>query len=312
MNPDLHRGQATFATSHVDDGAATGRPERPGLRSVEIIVLVVVAAMAWWFVRSSPEERSARADADAVGAAVAGYVAAHGRLPRVAVTPLIAASGDVQWGEDFLVESGHIPRADPGKARGFYVVGDAADWCIEMVFEAPRFLEDSSPPAWVAVKGEIGVPGRVVDGRCGAGYVLSLSPVTIVEVPEPGSVVDAAGAPAGTCTADPYAGEPPPGDPQLAGVIEVADCARAHFGEIYHSGEIEMGDYALYQDSAAESCAALFESFVGVPRSLSELTPEAYTVSNARWEAGERSFNCVLFSGNQYYPLVGSARDSWR
>ncbi len=291
---------------------AASRPQWRGWNRVVLVVLLVVAATAWWVVRSSPEERSARADAAAVGSAVADYVAVHGRLPRVTVTPLVVASGDVQWGEDFVVESRRIPRADPSRARGFYVVGDAADWCVEMAYEAPRFLEDSSPPAWVAVRGARGEPGRVVDGRCGAGYVLTLSPVTLEGVPRPGSVIDAVGAPVGTCTADPYAGETPLGDPQLTGVLEVADCEGAHFGEIYHAGEIEAVSYVRYQDSAAESCAALFAGFVGVPRSLSDLTPEAFTVTEAQWEAGERSFNCVLFSSHQYYPLAGSAGDSWR
>lgn len=277
-----------------------------------VLAVIALAATAWWFVGSSPEERSARQDAAAVGAVVAGYVAEQGRLPRVTVSPLVAASGDVQWGEDFLIETHKVPRADPSQARGFYVVGDAGDWCVEMAYDAPRFLEDSSPPAWVAVKGALGEPGRVADGRCGVDYVLTLSPVTVMDVPAAGSVIDAVGAAVGTCTADPYAGEAPRGDPQLTGVLEVAGCEAGHFGEIFHSGEMEAADYALYQDTVANTCAAELEAFVGAPRSLSALTGEGFTVSEERWEAGERIFSCVLFLGTETYPLVGSARDSWR
>jgi hypothetical protein len=276
-----------------------------------LAIPVALVALAWWFLRTPPDEGSARADAAALSTAVADYVVEHGGLPRVTVTAGPTSGADVLWGEDFLVESRQIPRADPTRARVFFVVGDPDRWCVEMLYTPPGGFSDASPSAWVSVRGERGEVGRVVDGRCG-DYLLVLSPVTQAAVPESGSIIEAATAPIGTCLADPFTGQSAGGDVMATGSVEVVACEVEHFGEIYHSGETSGDGYGQYQDAAAETCGAALSAFVGVPGNFSALYAEPFTVGEERWQAGDRRFSCVLFLGSENYPMVGSARDSWR
>jgi hypothetical protein len=275
-------------------------------RVVVVAAGVAVLVAAWLILRPSADERSARDDAAAVSAAVAGYVVEHDRLPRLSVTTLVSSGGDTLWGADFLVETLHVPRADPAEARILFIVGEPEGWCVEALYTPAGSFLDASPSAWVAARGERGDVGRVVDGRCGDEYVLVLSAVSVDDVPEPGSIIDAVTAPTGTCLTSIL------DDGRSTGPLEVAVCGGEHFAEIYHSGEAAEADYGRFQDSAARLCAAAFPSFVGVPQNLSAFYAEAFTVSDVQWQAGARAFNCVLFLGADDYPLVGSARDSWR
>jgi hypothetical protein len=216
------------------------------------------------------------------------------------------------WGADFVVETRHVPRADPTRARGFALVGDADRWCVEMVSTPAATWADASPSLWVAARGERGEIGPVERGRCGDGYLLVLSPVTARDVPAPGSIIDAASAPLGTCLADPFDGASAAGDVAVTGTIEVVACEDPHFAEIYSIGQIDGGDFGPSWSTAAESCAAVFPTFVGIPGNLSAFASEPFTVTEAQWEAGRRAFSCVLYLSSDTYPLVGSARDSWR
>ena len=275
------------------------------LGAVVVVACVAATATACGLLPTS-EERSARNDVAAVGDAVAGYVATEGRLPRVKVIEDRIASGDIGWGADFLVESIRVPRADPSRARWFFVVGGADEWCVEMLYNPPATFADSSPAEWVAARGERGEVGGVEDGRCGEDYGLILSPVTATDVPESGSFIDAVLAPAGTCLTNVLH------DGSSTGSLEVVGCETAHFAEIYHAGEIDSGSYGQFQESAGESCAEAFPPFVGVPSNLSALSGEPFTVTEAQWQARDRKFSCVLFLRSDDYPLVGSARNSWR
>jgi hypothetical protein len=139
-------------------------------------------------VLSSPAERSAREEVDMLSAAVAHHVADTGRLPRITVTSGVSGGGDSIWGPEFLVESSTVRRADPSRARIFFLVGDAESWCVEAPYVPPSLFSGSSGE-WVVAKGEREDVGRIVDGRCGDDYVLMLSPVGESDVPEPGTVI---------------------------------------------------------------------------------------------------------------------------
>ncbi len=272
-----------------------------------IAVAAVAAAAVWWFVLPSSAERTARADVEALGAAVADHVAGTGRLPRVTVAPGASDGGETTWGADFLVESTTVPRADPSSARTFFLVGDADNWCVEALY-IPRSVFSDSSGAWVSAKGVGGDVGKVVDGRCGADSVLVLSPVTTTDVPEPGTVIAVASAPVGTCFADPFSADSA-GEPEQ---VVVVACDSGHFGEVFLAGEGSGDDLGAYEEEAAGSCASAFGPFVGVPRNLSAFTAEPFTVDEAAWARGDRDFTCFLYLSTDDYPLVGTARDSWR
>ena len=270
--------------------------------------LAVLAVGAWWFVLSSPEKRSARDDAAAVSSAVAEYVAEHDELPRVSVSKIETDGGDTLWGEDFLVESRHVPRADPGVARGFYLLGDANRWCVEMDYFPTGFFLADTTVAWVAASGGGGQVKGVADGRCGEGYALPLSPVTQSDTPPPGTMVNPASAPLGTCLANPFDSE----TAVVVAEIEVKSCESAHFGEIFYAGRSDADTFGQYEEAAGESCYAAFPDYIGVPDNFSVLVEEPFTANETEWQAGQRGFSCVLFLGDGAYPLVGSARDSLR
>ncbi len=273
---------------------------------IAAVAVVAVIASLSWFVLTSPAERSARADVGALGTAIADYVVSAGRLPRVTVTPGVSGDGDVIWGPDFLVESTAVPRADSTIARTFFLVGDANNWCVEALYIPPSIFSDSSG-AWVSAKGVGGDVGRIVDGRCGDNYLLTLSPVTAATVPDPGAVIVPANAPVGTCFAYPFVA-----DVARPDQIEVVPCESGHFGEVYFAGEAAGGDYNAYEEAAAGSCASAVTSFVGVPGNLSAFTAEPFTVDETAWDGAAREFTCFLYLSADDYPLAGSARDSWR
>jgi len=275
--------------------------------AITLVVVAIAAATVSRFVLSSPAERAARQDVDTVSSAIAGYVADTGRLPRITVVAGVGLGGDSIWGPDFRVESRTMRRADPSSARTFFLVGDAGNWCMEALYIPPSLFYDSSGE-WVSAKGERGDVGKIVDGRCDGDYVLNLSPVEVLDLQKPGTVIDAPTAPIGTCLADPFTGDP--------GVrparIEVVACSSAHFGEVIFTGEESSDQFDAYEDAAAAACASALMPFVGVPRNISAFTAEPLTVAESAWRNGAREFSCFLFLPTEDYPLVGSALDSWR
>lgn len=274
---------------------------------IALIAVIGAAGLAtafWWFVLSSPAERSAREDADALSVAVAAHVAGTGRLPRITVTPGPPGGGDSIWGPEFLVESEAVPRSDPSRARTFFLVGEPGSWCVEILYLPPSLFSDSSG-AWVSVHGEGGHAGSIIDGRCRNGYLLELTPVDVGEGPSPGTVVDGARAPVGTCFANPFEDARP-------SRLEVLSCGESHFGEVFFAGQGSASDFSRFEEEAADTCASALAAFVGVPRAISSFTAEPLTVDESEWRSGSRAFSCILYMSSDDYPLVGSARDSWR
>lgn len=283
---------------------------------VLVTALAVMVALVGWNLLDDPDRQLARADASALSRAVADHVAEHGELPRVTVTQLDGVGGDILWGDEFVVESRRVSRADPSRAVGFFVVGAAQRWCVELEYQPSGLLVflDTSP-RWVRAEGEGGRARRVVNGRCSqdADLLLHLAPVDRTDRPAPGSVIDVATARVGTCLWNPSAGGDFISDTlDVTGRAEVVACDTAHVGEVYHAGELTDPTYATAGTSAAQSCSATFPLFVGVPHNLSAFTTEVVIVSEPRWQAGERTFSCVLFLSTQAYSLIGSAKDSWR
>ncbi len=275
-------------------------------RIVVIGGVILAAAAVWMFLRPSAEERSARADVAGVSSAVAAHITQSGRLPRIKASFRLNGSGDEEWGDSFLVESVQVARADATSARLFNLVGTVDRWCVEMLYSPSATFGDASPADWVAARGSGGEVGGVAGGRCGDDYSMVLSPVSTDRGPVPGSVINAASAPVGTCLSDVIH------DGRSTAPIEVVGCSTEHFAEIYYAGVINDGSYAQFQEAAATACAAEFEGFVGVSRQLSALAAEPFTSSEEQWQDGARQFNCVLYLSSADYPLVGSARDSWR
>lgn len=290
--------------------ATSGRPDptagRQRSAALTVGFVAIVALVVWLVVRPSGDEGIARSDASLLARSIAQYIGETGEMPAVGVTVQTLAGGDVVWGPDYLVGDQPIARTEPDRGRPFFVVGRADRWCVEVQYIPPVFFSDSVSPEWVAARGSGGAVGKVMNGRCGDGYAFLLSPVTQFDVPQPGSVVDAAQAVVGTCLTELLGGG------RSTGPLEVVDCRDAHFAEIYHAGEINDDDYGRFQDSAAEQCAAAFRAFVGVPHNVSSFTGEPFTVDEATWSGGDRQYSCVLFLGTEDYPLVGSAQNSRR
>jgi len=264
------------------------------------------------FVLEGPGKRSAVADARALAAAVAIHVDGHADLPRVRVSIREGFEGEALWGEVFLVEQAEVPRADPERARTFFLVGTPEHWCVEMQYQPDaRFSFFESPSAWVSVMGVGGTTARVGDGRCGSGFVLHLSPPSAAEAPPPGSIVLAATLPTGTCVSG---WELETALVYETGSVEVIDCAQEHHGEVYHSAphttDTFNGD-ALWREAASQ-CGQAFRPYVGVPNNLSALNELVFVPTEAQWDAGSRAFSCIAFLGSEHYPIVGSVRDSWR
>jgi hypothetical protein len=85
-----------------------------------------------------------------------------------------------------------------------------------------------------------------------------------------------------------------------------------HFGEVFFRSEGTGSKHDAYEEAATNACASALEPFVGVPRNISAFTAEPFTVDEAAWRSGAGEFSCFLFLSTEGYPLVGSARDSWR
>ena len=96
------------------------------------------------------------------------------------------------------------------------------------------------------------------------------------------------------------------------GHVDVIACNSGHFGEIFFASKGTGGDFGACEEAAAGSCASALTPFVGVFRNIAAFTAEPFTVDEAAWRSGARVFSCFLFLSTEDYPLVGSARDSWR
>jgi len=91
--------------------------------------------------------------------------------------------------------------------------------------------------------------------------------------------------------------------------VQVRDCAGPHNGEVYVAGVLPDGpvdEDALWR-RLGEECRAAFRAYVGVPENVSAFTHEGIGPA-----AGNRSYACLLYLGDDHYQVYGSARDSLR
>lgn len=280
---------------------------------VVIGALGVMAVLVGWQLLDGQGWRLARADAATLSRVVAEHVDEHGELPRVTVTQVEGVGGEILWGDAFLVESRRVSRADSSRRFEVIVLGTPDHWCVEVGSFAAQVAFRGTSPGWVSAEGAAGHARRVVNGRCDADLLLHLTPVDRADPAPPGSVIDVASAREGTCLWVPSAGGHDISDTlNETGHAEVVACDAAHLGEVYHAGELTDPSYPTARTSAGEACATAFPLFVGVPENLSAFTSEAVVVSEPRWQAGERTFSCVLFLDWRDHQLLGSAENSWR
>lgn len=280
---------------------------------VVVGALGVVAVLVGWQLLDGQGWRLARADAASLSRVVAEHVAEHGELPRVTVTQVEGVGGEILRGEEILVESRRVSRADPSRRFEVFVLGTPDHWCVEVGSFAAQVAFRGTSPGWVSAEGEGERAGRVVNGRCATGLVLHLTAVDRADPVPPGNLIDVASAREGTCLWIPSVGGHDISETlDVTGRAEVVACDDAHLGEVYHAGELTDPSYDAARTSAGRACSVAFPRFVGVPENLSAFTSEAVIVSESRWQAGERTFSCVLFLGGQDHQLRGSAANSWR
>lgn len=280
-----------------------------GVAVLAVVVTVVVRLAV------GPERPLARADVVTLSDAVAAHVTEHGTLPRVSVTHHTDVHGNAEWGEEFVVESERLPRADPAQALVYFVVGTPDRWCVEVEYYPTGFLRSftlDTSSRWAARHGDGGRVGRVVDRPCDEDFLLHLSPVPAAQDPTPDGVVDLVTADAGTCLWGPAVPDAISDSLDVTGQAEAVPCGQPHLGEVYRAGVLRESTYAVGVDASALACQVSFPDFVGVPGNLSAFTYQQVIATEAQWQAGARHFTCVLYLATQAYPLVGSAQDSWR
>lgn len=90
-------------------------------------------------------------------------------------------------------------------------------------------------------------------------------------------------------------------DPDSGTIEDVAavPCADSHDNEIYHSFEMEDGDWPgddAVQAAAAEGCDAEFEPFAGIAYDESLLDWAPITPTEGSWESGDdREILCTIY-----------------
>ncbi|PKQ26289.1 MAG: hypothetical protein CVT64_04125 [Actinobacteria bacterium HGW-Actinobacteria-4] len=250
-----------------------------------------------------PAFEGAKEDADALGNAIAEHVERAGALPRIASTVIEDADGWPVWGPEWRVELTTFPRSEPSEGRLFNLVGTADAWCVETAYFPASRPDDAAPTAWVSVSGTGADHQDPKAGRCDSSLSIMLTPAP-TGVYAPGTVIDVLEASAGTCVVDPFEGNAAAGVVDETGRVEVLECNEPHRFEIYALGADLVTDL---EDPRSDPCGVAFTSYVGVPPSLSSFTQESI-----RPGPGESDFACILYHYGEDYPLVGTARESWR
>lgn len=289
-----------------------------------LLGIVAIALMMWWMRPSNPAEEFAREDVRALADAVAAHVADAGRLPRITVEPADASADFPDWGPDFLVESTRVPRANPDDSLQWYLVGEPDGWCVEVLYSLDATVNDAAPTAWVSATGAGDEAGEVRGGRCGDDYVLHLSQTDRAPALDPGTVVEAWQAPEGACLVHPFTGQSQAGVLDDTGQVEIADCREPHGGEILAAGVLVDVPADQVWEQAAELCHAAYRDGIGVPSNFSQFAIEAFAAPEPVDLPGADSppgadpvgpahpYVCLAYMGDDDYPLVGTAHDSWR
>jgi hypothetical protein len=262
----------------------------------------------------APERRHAVADAEALAAAVAGWVEQHGTLPRITVSAEEGPGGHYLWGDAFLVEDIEVPRATP-EAVTYTLAGTVDGWCVEVAYHPPGSFFDAAPTSWVSVPGSGAEVGRIRNEQCASELGLHLSAPWYASELTDGTALTAYAVPAGTCLAHPFLDDSPSGQVDLTGEVEVRDCAGPHVAEVFHAGELEEAPFEVERLwlQAAAACEESFASYVGVAaHNLSFFAFQSFAPAEEAWNTGDRRFSCVLYPETEHYQIYGSARDSWR
>lgn len=307
-----------------DVWASRDVPRRPAYGSPWLWVvgpllgIAAIALMMWWMRPSNPSEEFARQDARALADAVAAHVAQADELPRITVEPADAAADFPDWGPDFLVESTRLARANPHDSLQWYLVGEPEAWCLEVRYSPDATVNDAAPSAWVSVPGAGDGAGDVRGGRCEGDYLLHLTPTDREPELQPGTVVEAWQAPEGTCVVHPFTGESQAGVLDDTGQVEAADCREPHGGEILSAGVLVDVMASQVWEQAATLCQAGHREAIGVPSNFSHFAIEAFAapepvdIPGADPIGPAYPYVCLAYMGDDNYPLVGTAHDSWR
>jgi hypothetical protein len=250
-----------------------------------------------------PGYEGAETDALTLADAIAEYVEGTDSLPRITATVIEDADGWPVWGPDWRVELATFPRSEPDQGRLFNLVGTVAAWCVETAYFPASRPDDAAPTAWVSVTGTNAEHQDPSGSRCDSSLAIALPPAA-TGPHAPGTVLEVLTAPAGTCVVDPFEGIAAAGVVDQTGQVEVFECNEPHRFEIYAQGADLATDPA---NPADDPCREAFTEYVGIPPSLSSLTHE--TIHSG---SGDSDFACILYLSTEDYPLVGTARESWR
>ena len=126
---------------------------------------------------------------------------------------------------------------------------------------------------------------------------------------EPAEVLDLAPLPIPTCL---FQEPAEPGEDQLDQPAYVVECATPHQGELYHHDTVDADASAPYPGDAAIAaeadlrCYAAFEPYVGLDWEVSRLNYLYFYPGPETWAAGDRSIQCILFTGDGDEFLTGS------
>jgi hypothetical protein len=99
--------------------------------------------------------------------------------------------------------------------------------------------------------------------------------------------------------------------------VTVVDCAEPHDGELigrvqWTQAGVEYPGQQALEDHAAEGCHALFGDYVGIGYDASALEMFYTYPLPPQWQAGARSFECIVHAAAGEEKLTGSVRNSGR
>ncbi len=80
--------------------------------------------------------------------------------------------------------------------------------------------------------------------------------------------------------------------------VPIVDCSEPHDNEVFHTFEVDDGEYPgddVLVAEAQERCVPAFEDYVGIDYASSRLDVFPITPTEGSWDGGDREVVCALY-----------------